>query len=72
MRKWSGSAGCLKSTRTRNLCCIQNMRMFCNSTFLFDKQTHHSPKLQEVREVIRELAIEENRKVGQYSASMSG
>ena len=29
----------------RILCCMQNMRMICNSTFLFDKETHHSPKL---------------------------
>jgi len=39
----------------------------CNSTFLFDKQTHHSPKLQEFREILTELAIEENRKVVVFS-----
>jgi SNF2 family DNA or RNA helicase len=43
------------------------MRMLCNSTFLFDKQTHHSPKLQEFREIIIDLAIEENRKVVVFS-----
>jgi SNF2 family DNA or RNA helicase len=48
-------------------CCLQNMRMLCNSTFLFDKQTHHSPKLEEFREVIREVAVEENRKVVVFS-----
>jgi hypothetical protein len=41
--------------------------MLCNSTFLFDKQTHHSPKLQEFREIVGELAIEENRKVVVFS-----
>ena len=43
------------------------MRMLCNSTFLFDKQTNHSPKLSEFREVIGELAVEENRKVVVFS-----
>src|SRR2546421_7816573 len=43
------------------------MRMLCNSTFLYDKQTHHSPKLAEFREIIRELAIEEDRKVVVFS-----
>jgi hypothetical protein len=49
------------------MCCLQNMRMLCNSTFLFDKKTNHSPKLAEFREIIRELAIEENRKVVVFS-----
>jgi superfamily II DNA/RNA helicase len=43
------------------------MRMLCDSTFLFDKQTNHSPKLEEFREIIRELALEENRKVVVFS-----
>ena len=32
-----------------------------NSTFLFDKQTNHSPKLAEFREIVRELVTEEGR-----------
>jgi superfamily II DNA/RNA helicase len=51
----------------RITCCLQNMRMLCDSTFLFDKQTNHSPKLEEFREIIRELALEENRKVVVFS-----
>ena len=43
------------------------MRMLCNSTFLFDKQTNHSPKLDEFREIVRELTIEEGRKVVVFS-----
>jgi hypothetical protein len=43
------------------------MRMLCNSTFLFDKQTNHSPKLAEFCEIVRELAIEEGRKVVVFS-----
>ena len=67
MRKWERQGWLSEIDQKRVLCCIQNMRMLCNSTFLFDKQTHHSPKLQEFREILRELAIEENRKVVVFS-----
>jgi SNF2 family DNA or RNA helicase len=67
MRKWERQGWISEIDQKRILCCIQNMRMLCNSTFLFDKQTHHSPKLDEFREILRELAIEENRKVVVFS-----
>src|SRR6266853_355338 len=67
MRKWEKQGWLSEIDQKRVLCCIQNMRMLCNSTFLFDKQTHHSPKLQEFREILTELAIEENRKVVVFS-----
>ena len=67
MRKWERQGWLSDIDQKRILCCIQNMRMLCNSTFLFDKQTHHSPKLQEFREILTELAIEENRKVVVFS-----
>jgi len=67
MRKWERQGWISEMDQKRILCCIQNMRMLCNSTFLFDKQTHHSPKLDEFREILRELAIEENRKVVVFS-----
>ena len=67
MRRWERQGWLSEIDQKRILCCIQNMRMLCNSTFLFDKQTHHSPKLQEFREILTELAIEENRKVVVFS-----
>jgi superfamily II DNA or RNA helicase/predicted nucleic acid-binding Zn finger protein len=67
MRKWERQGWLSEIDQKRVLCCIQNMRMLCNSTFLFDKQTHHSPKLREFREILRELAIEEDRKVVVFS-----
>ncbi len=67
MRKWERQKWLSEIDQKRIMCCLQNMRMICNSTFLFDKETHHSPKLQEFREVMRELAIEENRKVVVFS-----
>jgi len=67
MRKWERQGWLSEIDQKRILCCIQNMRMLCNSTFLYDKQTHHSPKLQEFREIVTELAIEEDRKVVVFS-----
>jgi superfamily II DNA or RNA helicase len=67
MRKWERQGWLSEIDQKRVLGCIQNMRMLCNSTFLFDKKTHHSPKLKEFREILTELAIEENRKVVVFS-----
>lgn len=41
--------------RKRILACISNMRLICNSTYLYDKETHISPKLDEFRVVIDDL-----------------
>jgi hypothetical protein len=67
MRKWDRQGWLSEIDQKRILCCLQNMRMLCNSTFLFDKKSNHSPKLAEFREIVRELAIEENRKVVVFS-----
>lgn len=67
MHKWQSKGWLSEIDLRRITCCLQNMRMLCNSTFLFDKHTNHSPKLAEFREVIRELALEENRKVVVFS-----
>ncbi len=67
MRKWERQSWLSEIDQKRVLCCLQNMRMLCNSTFLFDKQTNHSPKLAEFREIVRELVIEEGRKVVVFS-----
>jgi superfamily II DNA or RNA helicase len=67
MRKWERQGWLSEIDQKRILCCLQNMRMLCNSTFLFDKQTNHSPKLAEFREIVRELTIEEGRKVVVFS-----
>ena len=67
MHKWQRQGWLSEIDLRRITCCIQNMRMLCNSTFLFDKATHFSPKLEEFREIIRELAMEEKRKVVVFS-----
>jgi SNF2 family DNA or RNA helicase len=67
VHKWERQGWLSEMDLRRLMCAIQNMRMICNSTFLFDKQTNVSPKLTEFREIIRELALEENRKVVVFS-----
>jgi SNF2 family DNA or RNA helicase len=67
MRKWERQKWLSEIDLRRIMCCLQNMRMLCNSTFLFDKKTNFSPKLEEFREIIRELTLEENRKVVVFS-----
>ncbi len=67
VHKWQKQGWLSEIDLRRITCCIQNMRMLCNSTFLFDKETNFSPKLKEFREIVRELAIEEKRKVVVFS-----
>lgn len=67
MHKWNRQGWLSEIDLRRITCCIQNMRMLCNSTFLFDQETNFSPKLKEFREIIRELVIEEGRKVVVFS-----
>ena len=67
MRKWERQGWLSEIDQKRILCCIQNMRMLCNSTFLFDKKTHHSPKLKEFREIMTDLVLEDDRKAVVFS-----
>lgn len=67
MHKWQKQGWLSEIDLRRITCCLQNMRMLCNSTFLYDKETNRSPKLAEFREIIRELALEENRKTVVFS-----
>ncbi|MCI0465331.1 MAG: SNF2-related protein [Gemmataceae bacterium] len=53
--------------RRRILCCLANMRMLCDSTFLYDKQTNVSPKLEELAERLHELVREGTHKVVVFS-----
>ncbi|SDW79778.1 DEAD/DEAH box helicase [Aequorivita viscosa] len=42
---------------------LTNMRMVCNSTYLIDKETHISPKLVELREILLEnLDVKNNKR----------
>ena len=68
MRKFERQGGWLSPLdQQRLLCAIQNMRMICDSTFLFDKETSSSTKMEELKEILHELVIEEQRKVVVFS-----
>jgi superfamily II DNA or RNA helicase len=67
LHKWRRQGWISEIDMRRITCCLQNMRMLCNSTYLFDKETNVSPKLEEFREIIRELTLEEGRKVVVFS-----
>src|SRR5262249_19727968 len=53
--------------RRRVLCCIANLRMLCHSTFLFDKTTNASPKLDEFSALMHELSAVGTHKVVVFS-----
>jgi SNF2 family DNA or RNA helicase len=40
---------------------LNNMRMVCDSSFLVDKETHHSPKLVELKEILLEKLDVKNK-----------
>jgi len=67
VHKWRKQGWLSEIDLRRITCAIQNMRMLCNSTFLYDKETNYSPKLKEFREIMRELVVEEGRKVVVFS-----
>jgi hypothetical protein len=43
-------------------CCLQNMRMSCNSTYLLDRKTDHGTKADELMNVLAELLREAQAK----------
>jgi SNF2 family DNA or RNA helicase len=53
--------------RKRILACVVNMRLICDSVFLFDKVTNVSPKLVEFAEVIEELLASGEHKAVVFS-----
>jgi SNF2 family DNA or RNA helicase len=53
--------------RKRILACVVNMRTICDSTFLFDRQTHVSPKLDEFAELVPELLEDGDHKLVVFS-----
>ena len=53
--------------RRRIVCCLTNLRMLCDSTFLLDKLTHVSPKLEELAELLGQLVSAGPHKVVIFS-----
>jgi hypothetical protein len=53
--------------RKRVLACLANLRMICDSLFLFDKRTRVSPKLAELEVLLPELLEDEAHKLVIFS-----
>jgi superfamily II DNA or RNA helicase len=53
--------------RKRVLACIVNMRLVCDSTYLFDKETNICPKLDEFAEIIQDLMSSGDHKAVVFS-----
>jgi SNF2 family DNA or RNA helicase len=53
--------------RKRILACIVNMRLLCDSTFLFDKSTNVSPKLDEFSAIMEDLLASGEHKAVVFS-----
>jgi SNF2 family DNA or RNA helicase len=53
--------------RKRILACLNNLRMICNSTFLFDKETRIAPKLDEFALLVPELLQGDAHKIVVFS-----
>ncbi|MFO0808871.1 MAG: DEAD/DEAH box helicase [Gemmataceae bacterium] len=53
--------------RKRVLSCLTNMRMLCDSSYLFDKSTDVSPKLDEFAERVQELCTDPDHKAVVFS-----
>ncbi len=49
--------------RKRVLASVVNMRTICDSLFLFDRESHVSPKLEEFKELIPEVTVEDHKAV---------
>ena len=46
---------------------LLKMRMVCDSTYLIDRETHFSPKLKELENIIDELVVQNRRKMVIFS-----
>jgi len=53
--------------RKRILSCLTNLRLICDSTFLFDKTTHVSPKLDEFADLVAEFTASAEHKAVVFS-----
>ena len=67
VRRWRRT-GYLSDTDQRRLtCCLQNMRMVCNSTYLLDRKTDDGAKPDELMTVLEDLFEHPNAKAVVFS-----
>lgn len=67
MAKWQRRRWISEIDRKRLTCALTNMRMLCDSTYLYDKETHFSPKCAELKELLSEICVDNGDKVVIFS-----
>ncbi|MBM4200580.1 MAG: DEAD/DEAH box helicase, partial [Gammaproteobacteria bacterium] len=67
VHRWRKTGFLSDADQRRLTCCLQNMRMSCNSTFLLDQQTDHGVKADELMAVLDELFEQPDAKAVVFS-----
>ncbi len=65
--RWRKTGYLSDADQRRLTCCLQNMRMSCNSTYLLDKRTDHGAKADELATLLAELFERPEAKVVVFS-----
>jgi len=67
LHRWKRRGFLTEIEQQRILMALANMRMICNSLFLFDHATHDEPKLDEVERLLEDLVLGLKEKVVVFS-----
>lgn len=67
IQRWRRSGFLSDADQRRLTCCLQNMRMSCNSTYLLDGETDHGCKVDELATLLEELFEQADAKVVIFS-----
>jgi superfamily II DNA or RNA helicase len=67
VRRWRRTGFLSDADQRRLTCCLQNMRMSCNSTFLLDHETDHGVKADELMTLLEELFEQPDAKAVVFS-----
>ncbi len=67
VRRWRNTGYLSDADQRRLTCCLQNMRMSCNSTWLLDHKTDHGGKADELATLLDELFVDPQAKAVVFS-----
>lgn len=65
--RWRRTGYLSESNQRRLTCCLQNMRMACNSTYLLDQKSDHGVKADELMTLIEEMMEDSGKKIVIFS-----
>src|SRR5207245_2587806 len=67
VKRWRRTGFLSEKDQIRLTCCLQNMRMSCNSTFLLDHETDHGHKAEELAMLLDDVLTDPAAKVVVFS-----